>query len=98
MNEYELVVVAQPELDEDGMTALNDPIADWIKTAQGEISATEVWGRRQLAMSRRGLAQSGARAEPDYYRCAQSWPLRATEPALALAVLRHDSVGSVDLP
>jgi small subunit ribosomal protein S6 len=49
MNEYELVVVAQPELDEDGMTALNDRIADWIKTAQGEITATEVWGRRQLA-------------------------------------------------
>lgn len=47
--EYELVYIIQPNLDEAGITELNDRIAQSIATQGGSITKTEVWGRRGLA-------------------------------------------------
>jgi len=41
--------IAQPELDEEGMAALNAKIADVINGTGGEVLSTEVLGRRRLA-------------------------------------------------
>jgi small subunit ribosomal protein S6 len=49
MHDYEMVVIAVPELDEQGVTALNDRVSGWISTAGGTVANTSVWGRRRLA-------------------------------------------------
>ena len=47
--EYEMVYVAQPDIGEDGLRQLNDRFAQAIGSQQGEISGTEIWGKRTLA-------------------------------------------------
>jgi small subunit ribosomal protein S6 len=48
-HDYEMVVIAAPQLDDEGVAALNERISGWITAAGGTISGTNVWGRRQLA-------------------------------------------------
>lgn len=48
-HEYEVVVVARPTLGEDGMTALNERLAQTIAGQGGEVTGIEVWGKRTLA-------------------------------------------------
>jgi small subunit ribosomal protein S6 len=49
MHNYEMVVIASADLDEEGLTALNQRVADWIKAGGGTEPQTSVWGRRRLA-------------------------------------------------
>lgn len=49
MNEYELMVIIHPEVDEDGVTAINEQITGWINSHGGVVDKTNVWGRRKLA-------------------------------------------------
>ncbi len=46
---YEMVVIAVPDLDEQGVTALNERISNWITAAGGSAPQTNVWGKRRLA-------------------------------------------------
>jgi len=46
---YELMCIVQPELDEEGMTALNARIAEVIAGGGGQVISAEVLGRRRLA-------------------------------------------------
>ncbi len=49
MREYELMFIVHPDLDE---TAFNDVVtrvSGWISENGGEISKTEVWGKRTMA-------------------------------------------------
>ncbi len=48
-NEYEIVYIAKPTLGEDGVAALSDRFAAVISGQGGEITATELWGKRNLA-------------------------------------------------
>lgn len=48
-NEYEVVIVARPTLGEDGLTALTGRITQVIAGQGGEVTATELWGKRTLA-------------------------------------------------
>lgn len=48
-NEYEIVYVAKPTLGEDAVAALNDRFASVITGQNGEVTATELWGKRTLA-------------------------------------------------
>jgi len=48
-HDYEMVLIAAPQLDDEGLTALNERVSGWITTAGGTIGGTNVWGRRQLA-------------------------------------------------
>ena len=55
MREYELTLIAQPDLDD---TAFNDVIAKvsgWITENGGEVTKTELWGKRRLAYPIRKL-------------------------------------------
>ncbi len=47
--EYEMIVVLNPALDDEALAALNQRIAGWISGPGGEVTNTNVWGRRQLA-------------------------------------------------
>lgn len=49
MREYELVIIVHPDLEE---TALNEAIAKvqgWITDAGGQVTKTDLWGKRKLA-------------------------------------------------
>ena len=49
VNEYELVYILQPKLDDDGIQAVMDKINDVITSGGGEVVSTERWGMRKLA-------------------------------------------------
>jgi len=49
MNQYEVLYVITPELDEEADKVVMDKFADIITTNGGEIEKTEVWGKRRLA-------------------------------------------------
>ncbi|MBV7338694.1 30S ribosomal protein S6 [Chloroflexi bacterium TSY] len=49
LREYELVYIIQPELDETGITAVDNQLKEMITRQQGEITETELWGKRNLA-------------------------------------------------
>jgi small subunit ribosomal protein S6 len=46
---YELVFIAQPDLDEEALNALTESLVQVITSNGGELIATEVLGRRRLA-------------------------------------------------
>ena len=47
--EYEMIVVLNPALDDEALAGLNQRITGWISGPGGEVTNTNVWGRRQLA-------------------------------------------------
>ena len=49
MREYELVVIVQPDLDEGAFTEVVDRVSGWVKDSGGEVTKTDIWGKRQLA-------------------------------------------------
>jgi small subunit ribosomal protein S6 len=46
---YEMVFIAAPQLDEQGLTTLTERITGWITSAGGAMAKTNVWGRQRLA-------------------------------------------------
>ena len=49
LNQYELVYIIQPELNEDETKAVDERVAQAIANNNGQISSTEIWGQRKLA-------------------------------------------------
>jgi len=49
MRNYELAYIADPDLDEQSLTALQEKIAGWIEAEGGKILKVDRWGRRRLA-------------------------------------------------
>lgn len=49
MRDYELVTIWNPDLGEDGMSAALERLTAAITTRGGEVTETNVWGRRRLA-------------------------------------------------
>lgn len=49
MRDYELLLVIRPNLDEAGAAEAAKQIVELIQRRGGEITATNVWGRRRLA-------------------------------------------------
>jgi small subunit ribosomal protein S6 len=48
-HEYELVVVIQPDMDEQGVANINERLSQIITGQAGAIDSTEMWGKRTLA-------------------------------------------------
>ncbi len=46
---YELVLIAVSQLDDQGVATLTERVSGWITTWGGTVASTNVWGRRQLA-------------------------------------------------
>ncbi len=51
MRQYELIIIVQPDLDEETTTGVIDRVKGLITDSGGEILNTELWGSRQLAYS-----------------------------------------------
>lgn len=49
MHSYELVYVLQPDANQETTTDFQNRLAQLIIDQQGEVTATEVWGKRNLA-------------------------------------------------
>ena len=49
MNKYELVFIAQPDLDEEGLQALAERYTESVKSLGGQVDQVENWGKRRLA-------------------------------------------------
>ena len=49
MRQYELIIIVQPDLDEESTTGVIDRVKSLITDNGGEIVKTELWGSRQLA-------------------------------------------------
>ncbi|MFN8523201.1 MAG: 30S ribosomal protein S6 [Chloroflexota bacterium] len=49
MRDYELMVVLNPELDDDGVTAATERIKTLVSGRGGEVTEVNPWGRRRMA-------------------------------------------------
>ncbi len=49
MNQYELIYVTRPTLNADELASLSNKVSSLIEKADGQVLATEEWGRRRLA-------------------------------------------------
>lgn len=49
MREYELTIIVQPDLDDTAFNEAINKVTGWITENGGEISKTEIWGKRKLA-------------------------------------------------
>lgn len=54
MNTYELVYIIQPNLDDDGVKAVDDRINQAIGGEDGTVESTDYWGKRRLAYPIKG--------------------------------------------
>jgi len=49
MRNYEIAYIADPDLDEQSLTALEDKVKGWLETAGATISKVDHWGKRRMA-------------------------------------------------
>lgn len=49
MRSYELAYIADPELDEEQLTALEERVKSLIESAEGKLLNVDRWGKRKLA-------------------------------------------------
>jgi small subunit ribosomal protein S6 len=49
MRNYELAYIADPELSDQDVEALEERVKGWIEAAQGEVTKIDRWGKRRLA-------------------------------------------------
>ena len=48
-HKYELMVIADPELDERGLKKLTEQYLELVTKEGGSVENTDIWGRRKLA-------------------------------------------------
>lgn len=46
---YEIAYIADPDLEEEALTALEETVKSWIEAADGKTTNVERWGKRKLA-------------------------------------------------
>ena len=49
MRQYEVIFIVHPDLDDDALNEVIDRVSSWISDEDGEITNTELWGKRKLA-------------------------------------------------
>jgi small subunit ribosomal protein S6 len=57
MRQYELTIIIAPSVEDDGVEAVVEQVADWVKADGGQVGSVDHWGRRQLAYSIRDLTE-----------------------------------------
>ena len=51
MRNYEVVLIAHPDLDETAMTGLVERVQSWITASGGSVDKVDRWGKRRMAYS-----------------------------------------------
>lgn len=94
MRDYEVALIAQPDLDESSLNNLIEKAKGWITAAGGQVTKVDIWGRRRMAYAirkqREGLyvfifAQMTPAATREVERS-----LRFTEQILRFLIVRAD--------
>jgi len=49
MRDYELVFIAHPEVEEEGLADIREQIRGLIISKGGQVTTVDLWGRRRLA-------------------------------------------------
>jgi small subunit ribosomal protein S6 len=49
MNNYELICIFQPDLDETAFNGMLDRVKGWVTESGGSVDKVDIWGRRRLA-------------------------------------------------
>ena len=49
MRDYEVIFIANPEMDEASFKELVERVSGWITEAGGTVSKVDLWGKRKLA-------------------------------------------------
>ena len=51
MREYEVVLIALPDLDETNLNTTVEKVKTWITTSGGTVSKVDKWGKRRLTFA-----------------------------------------------
>ena len=49
MRQYELILIVQPDLDEETTSGVIDRVKDFITVNNGKVLNTDIWGSKRLA-------------------------------------------------
>lgn len=49
MRDYELIFVVHPDLEQTAFEEIVDRVKGWVMDEGGEVSKTDLWGKRKLA-------------------------------------------------
>ncbi len=49
MRDYELVTIVRPDIADENVGGVTDRIGPWVTAQGGEVTKTDVWGRRRMA-------------------------------------------------
>ena len=48
MREYELIFIANPDLDSDALNDLVNRVQNWVTDGGGEVTKIDLWGKKKL--------------------------------------------------
>jgi len=96
MKAYEVMLIINPSLDEDGREALLSKVRGVITASGGVVDSEDAWGKRKLAYEIAGLAEAeyhvlmfhadaAAVAELDRV-------LKITDPVVRFKIIRRDDL------
>ncbi len=49
MRSYEVVLIVNPELDENALKGVTDRVQSWITDSGGSVDRVDQWGKRRMA-------------------------------------------------
>jgi len=49
MNQYELVVIIHPDLDDEAINQAIERIKEWVAKADGKVEKVDNWGKKRMA-------------------------------------------------
>ena len=96
MRDYELIFIVQPNVDDEGFNAVAERVEGIIASHGGEVSKTDLWGKRRLAYPIRKFREGyyvrlETKLPPDSIREIER-DFRLTEPLMRHLIVRMDEV------
>lgn len=49
LRDYELVTIVRPDITDENFGAVTERLGQWISALGGEVTKTDLWGRRRMA-------------------------------------------------
>lgn len=94
MRDYEVALIAQPDLDESSLNGLIEKAKGWIAAAGGQVANVDIWGRRRMSYAIRKQREGQyvfiqAQMSPAATREVER-NLRFTEQVLRFLIVRAD--------
>jgi small subunit ribosomal protein S6 len=57
LRNYEIMLIVNPEQDEEAFKATVDKVSGWVTANAGEVVKADLWGRRRMAYSIKGVRE-----------------------------------------